>query len=97
MTLENVDDGRVGPGTEFHCAHGDTVTLFTVVNLVKLVPYYFLDQFDSNNLLMSAILLPLAPLGIWLGIKIHHKVNDDFNTSFMRCGTTIWPSSSTPT
>jgi hypothetical protein len=34
MELKESDDGRVGPGTEFHCAHGDgDITMFTVLDM----------------------------------------------------------------
>jgi uncharacterized membrane protein YfcA len=55
---------------------GTTVVFFTIVNYVKLVPYYFLGQLNSDNLLVSLILAPLAPLGIWIGIKLHDRVNE---------------------
>ena len=35
-----------------------------------------LDQLSSGNLLTSLVLLPLAPFGIWLGIKLHDKINE---------------------
>ena len=38
-----------------------------MVNTFKLVPYYSLDQFTSDNLLYSRVLIPLAPLGVKLG------------------------------
>jgi uncharacterized membrane protein YfcA len=31
------------------------------------VPYYYLDQFTSDNLLYSLVLVPLAPLGVKIG------------------------------
>ena len=55
---------------------GTTVILFTVVNLVKVVPYAMLGQLTIGNLYVSLLLLPLAPLGIWLGIAMHHRVNE---------------------
>jgi uncharacterized membrane protein YfcA len=55
---------------------GTTVIFFTVVNYVKLIPYYFLGQLNSDNLLTSLALAPLAPLGVWLGIKLHDRVNE---------------------
>jgi hypothetical protein len=34
MNLEELADGRIAPGTEFHCAHGDgAITLFTVLDI----------------------------------------------------------------
>ncbi len=53
---------------------GTSVWFFLVVNYTKLIPYSFLGQFSSENLATSLILLPLAPLGIWLGVKAHKHV-----------------------
>lgn len=43
---------------------------FTVVNLLKIGPYFLLDQFTAKNFATSLILLPVAVLanfsGIWL-------------------------------
>lgn len=33
MELGNVAKGRVAPGTEYHCSHGDSVTKFTVLDM----------------------------------------------------------------
>jgi uncharacterized membrane protein YfcA len=48
---------------------------FIVVNYVKLVPYWFLGQFSSANLGTSAVLVPVALFGTWLGLWAHDKVN----------------------
>lgn len=42
--------------------------LFGALNLSKWIPYAALGLFDQRNLLTSLALLPLAPLGVWLGI-----------------------------
>jgi uncharacterized membrane protein YfcA len=55
---------------------GTTVVFFTCVNLIKLVPYYLLGQLNGDNLLLSLILAPLAPLGVWIGLKLHDRVNE---------------------
>ena len=55
---------------------GTTVVFFTIVNYVKLVPYAYLGQLNVGNLTTSLLLSPLAPLGIWLGIKLHHRINE---------------------
>jgi uncharacterized membrane protein YfcA len=46
---------------------GTAGIFFAVVNYVKLVPYYFLDQLVTDNLLLSLVLMPLAPIGVRLG------------------------------
>ena len=54
---------------------GTNVVFFTIVNYVKLVPYYFLGQLNVGNLTTSLILSPLIPVGIWLGVKLHGRIN----------------------
>lgn len=54
---------------------GTTVVFFTIVNYTKLIPYALLGQLNSGNLTTSLILSPLAPLGVFLGVKLHAKVN----------------------
>jgi uncharacterized membrane protein YfcA len=46
---------------------GTAGIFFAVVNAVKLVPYYALGQFTTDNLLYSLVLMPLAPLGVKVG------------------------------
>jgi uncharacterized protein len=46
---------------------GTAGIFFAVVNVVKLVPYYALGQFTTDNLLYSLVLVPLAPVGVKLG------------------------------
>ena len=46
---------------------GTAGIFFAVVNAVKLVPYYFLDQLVIQNLALSLVLMPLAPLGVKVG------------------------------
>jgi len=53
-----------------------TVLFFTTVNQVKLIPYFWLGQFNSENLMTSLMLAPLAPLGIWLGRLLHDRISD---------------------
>ncbi len=49
---------------------GTAIIFFSVVNLVKVVPYFYLGQFNAENLATSAILLPLAPLATLAGVKL---------------------------
>lgn len=51
--------------------------LFGIINLFKLVPYTLLGEFDQTNLLTALVLMPLAPVGVELGIKILHRVSQD--------------------
>jgi len=53
---------------------GTTVVFFAVINAVKLVPYAWLGLFDARNLATSAVLAPLAPVGIWCGVKLMRRI-----------------------
>jgi uncharacterized membrane protein YfcA len=53
-----------------------TVMFFLVINFAKLVPYGMLGQFSTSNLQASLLLLPLAPLGVALGLWAHGKVKE---------------------
>lgn len=46
---------------------GAAVRFFAILNAVKLVPYFALGAFDTTNLYLSAVLLPLAPLATIAG------------------------------
>ena len=54
---------------------GTIAIFFAVVNIVKLIPYAWLGQFDSTNLMTSLVLVPLAPIGVRLGYFLLHKVS----------------------
>ncbi len=57
---------------------GTAVLFFIVVNYVKLIPYAWLGQFDMSNLGTSLVLSWLAPLGVWIGYRLHRQVSDRF-------------------
>lgn len=48
---------------------------FAVVNLTKCVPYAWLGLFDTRNLATSLVLMPLAPLGVWLGVALTRRID----------------------
>ncbi|MFL1462028.1 sulfite exporter TauE/SafE family protein [Roseococcus sp. DSY-14] len=53
-----------------------TVAFFATVNFVKLLPYGLLGVLSAQNLLTSLVLLPLAPLGIRLGVALSARISD---------------------
>lgn len=55
---------------------GTFAIFFAVINLVKLVPYTWLGQFDKTNLLTAAVLMPVAPVGVRLGYFLLHKISE---------------------
>ncbi|MCL9773706.1 sulfite exporter TauE/SafE family protein [Vibrio methylphosphonaticus] len=52
--------------------------LFGLVNLVKLVPYTALGEFDRVNIFTALILMPLAPVGVQLGVWLLHRVSQQW-------------------
>ncbi|MCW8348857.1 MULTISPECIES: sulfite exporter TauE/SafE family protein [Vibrio] len=52
--------------------------LFGLVNLVKLVPYSVLGEFDRVNVITALILMPLAPVGVKLGVWLLHRVSQQW-------------------
>ncbi len=57
---------------------GTAGIFFAVVNTLKLVPYYALGQFNTENLLYSVVLVPLAPLGVKIGHILVKRSDPDF-------------------
>jgi uncharacterized membrane protein YfcA len=53
---------------------GTLAYFFFFINLSKWIPYAWLGLLDGRNLLTSLALLPLAPLGVWLGVRIAHRI-----------------------
>jgi uncharacterized membrane protein YfcA len=47
---------------------------FAAVNAAKWVPYAWLGLIDVKNLTTSLALAPVAPLGVWLGVKLVRRV-----------------------
>jgi uncharacterized membrane protein YfcA len=48
---------------------------FAVVNLAKWAPYAWLGLLDVRNLSTSLVLLPLAPLGVWAGVRVVRRIS----------------------
>jgi uncharacterized membrane protein YfcA len=45
-------------------------TFFAAVNASKWLPYAWLGLIDWRNMATALALLPLAPLGVWLGVRM---------------------------
>ena len=48
--------------------------VFAVINLAKWLPYAWLGLIDRTNLGTSVLLMPLAPLGVWLGVWLARRI-----------------------
>ena len=62
---------------------GTAVMFFAVVNAVKLIPYFMLGQFDRANLMTSLVLIPLAPVGVLLGVWLLKRISQDAFYKFL--------------
>lgn len=51
-----------------------TSVYFAVINLAKWVPYGWLGLIDTRNMLTSLVLLPITPLGVWVGVSFVRRV-----------------------
>ena len=52
-----------------------TMTLaFLVINVVKLIPYYYVGLLAPANLIVSLILLPLAFISVLIGYFIQKRI-----------------------
>jgi uncharacterized membrane protein YfcA len=54
---------------------GSSVIFFAVVNAVKLIPYASLGQLHLTNLKTSLIMMPLAPVGVLIGVWLLKRIN----------------------
>lgn len=55
---------------------------FFVVNLCKWIPYAWLGLLDLRNMSTSLVLLPLAPIGVWAGVRLARRISQ---VMFYRC------------
>lgn len=51
-----------------------SVFFFAALNLAKLPFYLGLDLFTRDTLVMSAMLLPLVPVGVWTGMRLLQRI-----------------------
>jgi uncharacterized membrane protein YfcA len=54
---------------------GTLAAFFFTINLSKWLPYAWLGLLDWANLGTSLVLLPFAPLGVWLGVKVARRIS----------------------
>lgn len=48
---------------------------FAAVNLSKWLPYAWLGLIDLDNMTTSLALMPAAPLGVWLGVRVVRRLS----------------------
>jgi uncharacterized protein len=62
---------------------GTSVIFFAVVNVVKVVPYVALGQFDARTLASAAVLLPLAVVAVLAGAALVRRMRPTVFYPFM--------------
>jgi uncharacterized membrane protein YfcA len=48
---------------------------FFVINLSKWIPYAWLGLLDTRNMATSLVLLPIAPIGVWIGVRLARRIS----------------------
>lgn len=59
---------------------------FFFINLSKWVPYAWLGLLDMRNFATSVVLLPLAPVGVFVGVRIARRINQVLFYRFLYTG-----------
>ncbi len=48
---------------------------FAAINLSKWIPYAWLGLIDLRNMSTALVLMPLAPVGVWLGVWLTKRID----------------------
>ncbi|MCK9213455.1 MAG: sulfite exporter TauE/SafE family protein [Rhodoferax sp.] len=59
---------------------------FFVINLAKWLPYAWLGLLDWRNFATSLVLLPLAPIGVWAGVRLARRISQVLFYRFLYVG-----------
>ncbi|MBB1074911.1 sulfite exporter TauE/SafE family protein [Rhodoferax sp. 4810] len=59
---------------------------FFVINLSKWVPYAWLGLLDWRNMATSLVLLPIAPIGVWVGVWLARRISQVLFYRFLYAG-----------
>ncbi len=54
---------------------GTMAVFFGAINLSKWLPYWWLGLIDGRNLATSLVLMPLAPVGVWIGVWLVKRID----------------------
>lgn len=54
---------------------GSMAVFFFVLNLSKWVPYAWLGLLDTRNMATSVVLLPIAPIGVVIGVRLARRIS----------------------
>ena len=54
---------------------GTMAFFFLLINIAKWITYAWLGLLDTRNFATSLVLLPLAPVGVWAGVRVARRIN----------------------
>ena len=60
--------------------------LFFWVNLAKWVPYAYLGLLDTRGMLTALVLMPVTPIGVWLGVRAARRMSPQLFYRFVHVG-----------
>jgi uncharacterized membrane protein YfcA len=63
-----------------------TSYLFFFINLAKWIPYAWLGLLDMRNFATSLVLLPFAPIGVFIGIRFARNMKPDLFYKLLYAG-----------
>ena len=67
--------------------YASTLTVFFfVLNASKWVPYGALGLLDWPNMATALVLVPLAPLGVWIGVRLARRVSPQLFYQLVHAG-----------
>jgi uncharacterized membrane protein YfcA len=49
--------------------------LFFVINFSKWIPYAWLGLLDLRNMSTAVLLMPLVPIGVWIGVRFARRIS----------------------
>jgi len=56
------------------------------MNLSKWIPYAWLGLLDWRNMATSLVLLPIAPIGVWVGVWLARRISQVLFYRFLYAG-----------
>ena len=59
---------------------------FFIINLSKWIPYAWLGLLDTRNMATSLVLLPIAPIGVLVGVRLARRINQVLFYRFVYLG-----------
>ena len=57
---------------------GTMSVFFAAINLSKWIPYAWLGLIDLRNMGTALVLMPLAPIGVWIGVRLTKHIRPDW-------------------